>query len=273
MAEEFVPFVKNVKRSSQRLVSENADIKPLEIRNLVAGSVPTYGEIKSRFRKDIDTKSGRFVLSELVADQLSVEEEEQRRFEKKVAEVVEQQISSIRDESIAKGYAEGLDRGRNEAYEKEKARLASHIESLAAAIQSIAKAKQSLGTQYEGALLDMSFKIAKIIVHQEFKDRPAAISGTISDILGRVAKDDDVMIRLSSREFEAIEQIQDDVKSIARSGRISFEVDQRLGSGDCIVESLSGEISSVLEEKFKKLQEEVTRTMRLNEEARVGTGT
>jgi flagellar assembly protein FliH len=270
MADDFTPFISKIK--SAPLVPAGADIKPFEMPKLVEGDTKTYTQIRSAFKKDLSAKDARFFLSELVANQMSVEQEEQRRFDKKVAETVEATLKGIREEAHKNGFAEGREAGTKQGYEEEKARLAQHLEGIAFASRALAEAKNQLDKQYEVALVEMGFKLAKIVVHHEIQEKPEIIAKTIADILGRIAKDDDVMVRLSPQEFEAIEQISDEIKAISRQGRVSFEADQGIPRGACVVESLSGEIASNIEDKFRKLQEELSKKLNQSHRKVAGTG-
>ncbi len=270
MSTSFTPFLKRMK--APPLVPEGAEITAYKVPELVEGAQKTYTQIKSTFKQEMTAKDARFVLSELVANQMSVEEEEQRRFDKKVAETVESTLKGLRDEARESGFKAGFEAGRSEAYNEEKARLAVHVESLAEATKTLVDAKKQLGEQYEAFLVEMAFKIAKLIVQTEVDNRPEIIAKTIQEILGRIAKDDDVMIRMSSHEFEAIDKISDEIKAMGRTGRVSFESDAALIKGSCVVESLSGEIASDIEGKFVKLQNEVQRGLYKKENLKKAAG-
>jgi flagellar biosynthesis/type III secretory pathway protein FliH len=270
MTSSFTPFLKRLKATP--LVPEGAEITPYKVPELVEGAQKTYTQIKSTFKQELNAKDARFVLSELVANQMSVEEEEQRRFDKKVAETVEATLAGLRDEAKQNGYKAGFEAGRAEAYNEEKAKLAVHVESLAEATKTLVDAKKQLGEQYESYLVEMAFKIAKLIVQAEIEHRPEVISKTIQEILGRIAKDDDVMIRMSIHEFEAIDKISEEIKALGRSGRVSFESDAALSRGACVVESLSGEIASEIENKFTKLQAEVQKGLFVKDKTQKASG-
>jgi flagellar assembly protein FliH len=269
MSSDFVPFRR---RPAPALLPKNAEVHDLKLPDLASGKAPSYQKIKSTFRPDITAKDSRFMLSELVANQLSVEAEEQLRFDKRVNEVVEAKLVEIREGAYRDGHAEGLEVGKKEAYEQEKLRLAQQIESLASLLDTLTKAKANLAAQYEKSLVEMAFRLAKVIVHHEVTSRPDSIWHTIEAILTKIAKEDDVRVRLSAQQFEAIEGIQEQVATLTRAGRISFEVDQRLPVGACVVESLSGEISSVIDEKFEKLKHEIEKGLKPVSDVE-GTGT
>jgi flagellar assembly protein FliH len=249
----FEPFQKK----ARPLIPKDATIESYAVPAVSESTAPSYGKIKASFSQNLSITDRRFMLSELVANEMSVEKEEQDRFNRKVKEAVALQLKAFEEDERKKGYASGHAEGKEQAFNEEKARVAQHLESLSAAVDSLVQAKSNLASQYEKALIDMAFRLAKIVVVHEITERPEAISTTVSDILNRISKDDDVLVRLSSDEFEAIEAIQQDVKNLSRSGRVSFEVDQQLTRGSCVVESMSGEISTDIDTRFKKLQQEI----------------
>lgn len=250
---DFQPFAKNFPKKS--LLPPGAEVKEHQVPQIRDGAQISYAQVKSRFNPEIAQKSSnsRFSLSEQVAAQMALEKEDQIRFEKRVEEKLKTELNRLSTEAQEAGYKSGLEIGRKEAFDAEKLRLATQLESLAHLIQSMELAKEQLAKQYENTLLDVAFRIARAVVHYEIKERPEAISQTIAEILNRISKEDDVVIKISPNQFEALENIRKDLSQQSRSGRISFEVDEKLESGDCVVESQSGEIASFLDEKFRKL--------------------
>lgn len=258
--------------SPKSLIPAGAEVTTFEMPALKGKAMPTYQQIKSGFKVDALPKQNRFSLSDLVAGQLSVEQEEQLRFEKKVAEEVEARLKIIKKEAHDEAYKKGFDEGMQKAYDEEKARIAKNLESMAEASLSLQTAKTRLGEQYEQALIEIAFKVARVIVHKELEIQPSAIHATIAAILERIAKEDDVRVRISPREFEAIDQIKEEITKLARVGRVTFEMDPSVKPGNCVVDSLSGEIASFLDEKIDALRGEIEKARSQRRESVGGAG-
>jgi flagellar assembly protein FliH len=234
-------------------------VESFKVQDFGRSQIPSYQKIKSGFKKEFEKQTQRFSLSEHVANQLSVEREEQERFDRKVKGAVEDRVLEIKDEARKQGYAEGFDSGQKKAFDEEKARLAALMERLATLVSAMGSAKERMGEQYEKMLIDFGFRLAKILVHKQVSEQPETVAASIRAIIDRVAKEDDLRIRLSAIDFEAITAIEKELGDVARVGRIFFEVDHSLQGGDCIVECPSGEITSVMDEKFSLLKDEVMR--------------
>ncbi|MBS1982985.1 MAG: hypothetical protein JST16_02335 [Bdellovibrionales bacterium] len=257
--------MKSVPRSA--LLPPGAEIKTFEMPALKGQPLPTYQQIKDTFDPGAMPKQNLFALSELVAGQLSVEHEEQKRFDKRVGDEVEARLKILKAEAHETAFKRGLEEGQQKAYEEEKARIAKHLEDMASSINSITKAKALLAEQYETLLVETIFRVSKVLLHKELEIEPQAIHATIAAILEKIGKEDDVRIRLASAEFEAIDKIKEEVEKLGRQGRISFEMDGSLKAGNCIVDSLSGEIASFIDEKLELLKSEITKARTSRREA------
>lgn len=250
----------------------NAVVEDFEIRSF-EGDIQSYQKIKATFRTDEHTASTaqNFILSEHVQSSLSVEQEEIRRMELRVAQEVETLRESVTIQAHEEGLRIGTEEGRTRAYDEEKARMALHLERLAELVEAISTAKQKLAEMYEKTLVNAAFQMAKVIVDREVAERPSEISATVRAILEKISQEDDVRIRLSPANFEVIESIQADISTMVRSGRIQFEADSQIEPGDCIVESQSGEVASFIDDKLRRLRAELDRIYSSNREGKTGT--
>ncbi len=243
-----------------QLIPSGAAIEKFSMRELRAEALPSYRQIRSTFeRENLRAGDQRFILSQHIQNQLSVEEEEERRFRQRVAEEVARLKEDTEKAAHEKGHSEGYSSGKSEAYAEEKARIATLLEGLAGAAQALSSAKEQLSDQYERSVIDLAYRMASVIVDHEVQERPTQIADTIKAVLDRISREDDVRVRLPSREFGAIKEIEKELEGIARSGRMHFEMDATLENGDCVVESISGEIASRIDEKFDRLREELNR--------------
>lgn len=253
LATHFVSFGQN----SVPLVPAGAVVEAASLQPLKSNELPTYRQVKATFKQDLTSRDTRFRLSEQVASQLSVEQEEEERFQKRVEAEVDARLSIIKTEAQTKGFAQGQEEGRAQAYNEEKARLAKVMESVAMLLKNLEEAKDHLAQDYEGQLLEFAIRIAEVIMHKEIADRPESISATVKAILNKISKEDDVRIRLPTSVYATFEEVKKQIAEGNRVGRIHVEVDTTLKEGSCVVESLSGEITSVLEESIEKMRTEL----------------
>lgn len=248
----FRPF-----HESQNGSGKNPEVTEFRVPNLSKADRPTYSEIKQTFSPDIKKKDQRFFLSELVSGQFSVEEEEQRRFELRVSEELNARVAAIQEEAHKEGFEKGLESGVAKAFEEERARIAARLESLALATNDLHDSKEKLQADYEQKLTNYAFRIAEIIVESEIKNRPESVSNVIRNILDLLSKEEDVKIYLGIKNKDNLAYVKEEIGKVNRKGSYLIEVKESLNPGDCVVESISGEVSAKLEERIAQFKTEI----------------
>jgi flagellar assembly protein FliH len=244
--------------SPNKLVPPGATIKPFEMRVLGVENRPTYRAIKSSFSTDpSNPKDSRFLLSDMVHNHLSVEAEEDRRFNERV----QSELLKIKEETHAIAHKEGFELGKEEgrlqAYQEEKSRLAALIEGTSHVLNTLAEAKSSLAACYESRLVALAFRMASVIVDHQIKQRPEVVAHSIRAILEKIGQDEDIRIRLAADDHAIVSQLEEELKSVTHRGRISLDLDSSIKRGDCIVEATSGEIASFIDEKLSLMKSEL----------------
>jgi flagellar biosynthesis/type III secretory pathway protein FliH len=100
---------------SNKMLPPGADVKLFEAKILGVENRPTYQSIKNQFVVDSSSpKDSRFILSEMVHSNLSVEAEEDRRLKARV----KAEIDKISVDTKKEAYEEGLKQGKEEGTKK-----------------------------------------------------------------------------------------------------------------------------------------------------------
>lgn len=219
-------------------------------------SRPTYSKIKETF-KAVKKKDQRFMLSELVAGQLSVEEEDQKRFEERLKVELEARTIKIKEDAYQDGYNKGLEKGVEKAFDEERARIAARLEALALITNDIADAKASLEAAYEKQLSNFAFQIAEGIVESELAQRPESVLQVIKNVLELLSKEEDVKIYVGTAAKEHRDYLKEEISKVNRKGSFVLEIKDSLSAGDCLVESISGEVSAKIQEKISLFRKEI----------------
>ncbi len=129
-------------KGGSKLVPPGAVVKPFEMRVLGKESRPTYQAIKKNFSVDPSSpKDSRFLLSDMVHAHLSVEGEEERRFNERLQAEIARRETQSREKAQQEGFEKGQEEGRKQAFEEEKSRLAAVIEGTAHLLSTLGEAK------------------------------------------------------------------------------------------------------------------------------------
>jgi len=237
------------------LVPPGAQVEPFQVQQISQGRPKAYSEIKESFRADFQRSGSRFHLSEYVAGQLSVEEEELRRFESMVEEETARRVNELKEAAQNEGFEKGFADGNLKGLSESRVSVEEQLTLLKACIEDLDSAKVNLANQYEKEFTHLALKLASVLTYHEVQSSPEQIHFTISEMLERVAKSDDVIVKMSKSYSSCLDTIKkelDTAKNIDR--RIQFELEAALEPGDVIVECLSGEVASFLKEKITLLE-------------------
>lgn len=238
-----------------------AHIEEFSPADLARETIPSYTGLREAFTPDRLLESASFELSPLISAEMSRSREDEKRFHEKVELVVQERIHQILGQETQRGYQEGLERGRSEAYQAESARVEQMVSALTAAQDAMEQSRSELSRFYEKSVLDVAFRLSELVVRSHFEHRPEEVKHVLADILQKISKTHDVVIRLSAKQADAVNVIKDHLEKTRREGHIVFEVDESLSDGDCVVESANGEVGAIIDEEFKKLREIVYRSM------------
>ncbi|HVJ64602.1 MAG TPA: FliH/SctL family protein [Bdellovibrionota bacterium] len=218
---------------------------------------PTYSEIKETFEKNLPKKDQRFFLSELVANQLSVEEEDSRRFEARIKDELEKKVAEIKEIAYREGYEQGLEKGIEKAFAEERVHIAARLEAMAAITSDLVESKAKLEFDYEKKLTEYAFQLAESIVESEIQNRPESVSMVIRNILELLSKEEDVKIHLGIANKAQVDYIRDEIAKVNRKGSYVIEFRDDFAPGDCSVESISGEVSAKISERIAAFRAEI----------------
>jgi flagellar biosynthesis/type III secretory pathway protein FliH len=259
--------------SGNKLVPPGAVVRTFEMPILGQEQRRTYQSIKKTFTVDSgSTKDSRFLLSDMVHSQLSVEAEEERRFNDRIALEMERLSQGVHESAYKDGYAAGQEEGKKLAFEQERSRLAALIEGLTHSIGTIAEAKLKLAESYESRLVALAYRMASVVVDHQIEQNPEFVTHSIRAILEKIGQEEDIRIRLSADDHAIITQVEENLKGFSHKGRISLDLDSSLKRGDCIVEASSGEIASFIEEKVGVLRSELKKIYpKIDLEQKTGT--
>jgi flagellar assembly protein FliH len=244
--------------SNNKLLPPGAVVKVFEMPVLGHSQRPTYQAIRKSFTVDkANSRDSRFLLSEMVHSHLSVEAEEERRFEDRLGKEMQLLRSEIHASAHKEGFERGQEEGKRLAFEGERSRLAALVEGLSSVIASVSEAKTKLAQDYETRLVALAFRIASVVVDHQIKEKPELVANSIRAILEKIGQEEDIRIRLSVEDHAIVGQLEEEFKNISHKGRISLDLDTNIKRGDCIVEASSGEIASFIDEKLTSLRQEL----------------
>jgi flagellar assembly protein FliH len=201
-------------------------------------------------------KDRRFNLSQLVRSHLSVEEEEQRLMEQRVAEQVALIEAEIKAKATEEGYQDGLNKGRQEAFEQFSAEGMSRMQRLEKVVSEIESAKEELFRANERYLLEMIYRIARSVLLKELSQDRDYLLRLVTELVHRVGVKENVYIRISQAEADTLAQLKDGLeKTFGALKNVTIETSSAVSEGGCLIETEWNAIDARIETQLKGIHE------------------
>ena len=138
------------------------------------------------------------------------------------------------------------------------AATARALERLELGITLLRAQGERLAEQARSDALELAFMIARKILEREIHTDPVALLSLIRSAITRAGEANQITIRLSASDADALRLAGHDLASQAFSlAKVSIVADPNLSAGDCIVETNLGTVDGRLSTRLAEMRETV----------------
>ena len=223
----------------------------------------TYQATKAKFgalaATDVDKskkerKDGRFSLNPLVRDPLAIEEEERRVIEEKVAARVEAVSVEVRAQSETEGYEAGLKKGYDEAYRKFRDEGKERMKRFDEFLEECETAKQQIFRANERFLIDMIYRVAKMVMLKELSTDKEYLLRLTLELLERVGVRENIRIRIRPEDLETAANLKDGLdKILGGLKNVNIEPSNLVQGGGVLVDTEWNAIDACIETQLQSI--------------------
>lgn len=255
--------------NERRIVELNSDnvpvIRDFEFSPVHVADKGNYQAVKAKYgplastdaeRNARTVKDRRFSLNPLLRDPLSVEEEERRVMEDKVQARVQTLAEEAKAIAGAKGYEEGLKKGFEEAYHKIQTDSAGSLGKFDQMVEEAEKAKIEIFRANERFLIELVFRIARMVLLRELKTDREYIARLAEELVTRVGVKDNIKIKLNTEDAETIAKLKGGLeKAFGKMNNLNIEISPTVKQGGCQVETEWNAIDASVETQLQGIYE------------------
>lgn len=204
--------------------------------------------------KNYETR-GDFRVDKIVAEYVGIDELEKESQKKEVAIQALNLSKAIQEKAYNEAYALGLEEGRANAYEEEKARFEAEMKKILDLIESIKASKTDIYKDNEKQIVNLCFYVAKRLLMKEVEANEDYIKSLIKKSLEMAQSDEEVTIRVSPQDKFWLDKHADSVfKDLNLDPTTRIEEDQNISRGGVIIETNHGVIDATVEQRLEKLE-------------------
>lgn len=214
------------------------------------------------FEKNKTQASTGFVMSETVRVKTGIDKLEQRNFEEEVERRIHERIQSIQENAYQEAYQLGLEEGKQEAMKRTIEGIESKLAALGKIIEGLAVLKTDLMNQNEKHIIELCFHMAHRLAAYEISVSPEATIEIARQAVSMAQSEDQLVLQVNPEILEFFEKIKNETKrEYDFLKKVKFDANPDLKEGGCIVTSNYGEVDSRIEERVKKLWENLQETL------------
>lgn len=174
---------------------------------------------------------------------------------KRVLAEAQRQADQMRQDAVRRGYADGLEMGREEGmryYQQAVESLRDEIQKL---VDALLAERQRLWEEMEPQVIDLVLEIGRKVLREEIQARREATLSIIKHALRRVADAEHVRIRVHPDDLHIAREHREDFLAICDGVKqVEIVDDQRVGGGGCIIETPNGTIDASLRTQIQSIE-------------------
>ena len=174
-----------------------------------------------------------------------------------------QQVEPIKqrayDEGHQHGYQEGYQEGIIQGKQAGVAEMQQVIDQAIAKTQQILDAgKQETKNMIlaaEEQIIEIALAVARKILAYEISENPMVVLPLVKTALQKVSDQDEVVIRVSMDDFEAVLLAKKELQTIVgRENALEIIVDSTIASGSCVIDTSYGTVDARVDTQFENIK-------------------
>jgi len=175
----------------------------------------------------------------------------EKGFEKGELEGFEKGESQGTIKGEADGFEKGFQEGQKKAEAEIQAQTAEILDPLKQSLETADKLLDQLVEKYETQILSLIFKISQKAVMASLEVDDEIVRHTILDALKSLVAPEEIILNVSSEDFDYIEMIKDEFfEALGTLKQVSVKSDPSIKRGGCKIETATASISTDPEAKL-----------------------
>lgn len=184
----------------------------------------------------------------------SRQEEERRLIEQEVSQRVEALSQQVRAQAAEQGYRDGLAKGHEEAYLEAKQELGEKVRRLEELLQSFESAKISVFAANERFLMELVFRIGKLVLLRELKTDSDFVLRLAREVVEHLGARDQIRLKLNPEDIALGESVRQGLQQTLGTLRnFAIDASAEVALGGCAVETEWGSVDASVETRLQAI--------------------
>ncbi len=152
------------------------------------------------------------------------------------------------------GYSQGYAKGEEQAQKDADVKFIKKTEDFKEMLLKLENTYQELAQRYEDKIISLICAISEKVVLARVEIDDEIVKGTVLDALKTLPEPEDIILSISTEDYEYIEMIKEDLFEYIKSLKtVSVKSDTSIKRGGCRIETKQGYVAADIEEKLEKI--------------------
>ena len=187
-------------------------------------------------------------------------------FKGEIESAIENYVSIIEQSKVDEAFEKKYTQGYNDGLEKERADRGNYIDKhfsdrikiIESLLIEAKKKKEKSFRGLEKSVINLAIRISEKLIQKSIETDPGIVETIVSEAMQRMISSEVVILKVSTDDYQLINSKYD--KWFGMAGNVKefrIEIDKRLSSGDCLIETEGGIIDALISSRLDVITEEL----------------
>jgi flagellar assembly protein FliH len=197
-------------------------------------------------------KDSRFKINRVSRKTLSIDEEERRYIEERVQEELKGVMSEATLKAEKEGFEVGVQKGYDSCHKKFQEEGSERLKRFDKVLDAIENASVRIVKANEDFLVELVYRIAKMILLKELAQDRQYVARLISEVIQKVALHENIKIRINQADMESVKYIKEGVeKTLGKLKNVNIEASEEVKIGGALVDTEWSAIDATIEKQLQ----------------------
>ena len=166
------------------------------------------------------------------------------------------------EQAYQKGLAEGLREGENAGFEQGTQKIEPLVSSIRDALIQLDRIREETYQHIEKEVVELALAIAQKVICREIATDKETVLCVAKEALAKVDDPGKIKIKMNPSDLQFINETRHQLSNlISDIDNVTFEAEESIQSGGCVIETDLGEIDARIERQLQAVEESFRKAM------------
>ncbi len=166
------------------------------------------------------------------------------------------------EQAYQKGFAEGLREGENTGFEQGTQKIEPLVSSIRDALIQLGRIREETYQHIEKEVVELALAIAQKVICREITTDKETVLCVAKEALAKVDDPGKIKIKMSPSDLQFINETRYQLSNLVSDiDNVTFEAEESIQSGGCVIETDLGEIDARIERQLQAVEESFRNAM------------